>query len=42
MITLIIFVALFITYVLVMFLRGVYREKREYKSKKEEEILEED
>lgn len=40
MITLIVFVALFITYVLVIFLRGVYREKREYKLKQDDEALE--
>jgi hypothetical protein len=42
MITLIVFVALLVTYVLVIFFRGVYREKRKHMTGKEEEILEED
>lgn len=41
MITLIIFIALLCAYVVIMVLRGIYRERREYRNSKVDEIYEE-
>ena len=42
MITLIVFVSVFVSYVTIIFIRGVYREKKLRKQKRYEELSQED